>query len=309
MHRQVRTALTVSTVAAASVALWYLVFVRTRWGQELDDLAFEGRNAVSAATTRRTDRMLHAVTESSLFLLGGAIVLLALAQRRLRVAVVAGVCMSFAVVTTEILKLRLLDRPFFGGEQGVMHNSYPSGHATIGMVLSLGLVMVAAPSWRRAATVVAALIATAFGTAVLASGWHRPSDSLGAAGVALAWFAAGHAVLLRLDVRRPSTVGLADHRDTPPSRALLLGAAGAVLAFVVYAAARSIGDEGLRTVHWAEPYLLACVVIDLVAVAVVFVFAVMTGARARWRRDADGTNPDVAAVVPAGDPTMGTHRR
>ena len=157
LQRQVRVALAVAAVAAVSVAVWYVVFVRTRWGQELDDLAFEGRRAVSAATTQRTDRMLHAVTESSLFLLGGAIVLLALAQRRVRVAVVAGACMSCAVVTTEILKLRLLDRPSFGGVQGITHNSYPSGHATIGMVLSLGLVMVAAPSWRRPATLVAAL--------------------------------------------------------------------------------------------------------------------------------------------------------
>ena len=37
-----------------------------------------------------------------------------------------------------MLKLRLLDRPSFGGVQGITHNSYPSGHATIGMVLSLG---------------------------------------------------------------------------------------------------------------------------------------------------------------------------
>jgi len=286
LQRQVRVALAVAAVAAVSVAVWYVVFVRTRWGQELDDLAFEGRRAVSAATTQRTDRMLHAVTESSLFLLGGAIVLLALAQRRLRVAVVVGACMSFAVVTTEILKLRLLDRPSFGGVQGITHNSYPSGHATIGMVLSLGLVMVAPSAWRRPATLIAAMVATAFGTAVLASGWHRPSDSLGAAGVALAWFAAGHAVLLGLDARRPSTRGAADMDDAPMSRALLMGVAAAVVGFVVYAAVRSIGADGLHTVRYHAPYLLACAAIDVVAVAVVFLFAVLTAERARWRRDA-----------------------
>ncbi len=287
LQRQVRVALAVAAVAAVSVAVWYVVFVRTRWGQELDDLAFEGRRAVSAATTQRTDRMLHAVTESSLFLLGGAIVLLALAQRRVRVAVVAGACMSCAVVTTEILKLRLLDRPSFGGVQGISHNSYPSGHATIGMVLSLGLVMVAPSAWRRPATLIAAMVATAFGTAVLASGWHRPSDSLGAAGVALAWFAAGHAVLLWLDARLPySTRGAAGADDAPMSRALLMAGAAAVVAFVVYAAVRSIGDEGLHIVRYHAPYLLACAAIDVVAVAVVFLFAVLTAERARSRRDA-----------------------
>jgi hypothetical protein len=296
-QRQVRVALAVSAVAAASVVVWYVVFVRTRWGQELDDLAFEGRRAVSTTTTQRTDRMLNAVTESSLFLLGGTIVLLGLAQRRLRAAAVAGACMSFAVVTTEILKLHLLDRPSFGGVQGVTHNSYPSGHATIGTVLSLGLVMVASPSWRRLATLVAAVVATAFGTAVLASGWHRPSDSLGAAGVALAWFAAGHAVLLWADVRRPSPRGAAGADDVPLSRGLLVAAATGVVAFVVYAAVRSIGTDGLHTVRYHAPYLLACGAIDVVAVAVVFAFAVLTGERARWRRDAQGRRARGAAAA------------
>jgi hypothetical protein len=95
-------------------------------------------------------------------------------------------------------------------------------------------------------------------------------------------------LLLGLDVRRPSVRGAADDRDTPPSRGLLLAAAATVVVFLVYAAVRSIGDEGLHTVRWAEPYVLACVVIDVVAVAVVFLFAVLTGERARWRRDAQG---------------------
>ena len=48
------------------------------------------------------------------------------------------------------------------------------------MTLSLGVVMVAPVRLQRVALVVASIVATAFGTAVLSSGWHRPSDAIGA---------------------------------------------------------------------------------------------------------------------------------
>lgn len=286
-----RLALIASGVAAVSVVVFYVVFVRTRWGQEIDDLAFEGRAAVSAQATRRLERMLRTVTEVSLFLLGGAIVLLALAQRRIRLVFVVGACMSFAVVTTEVLKHVLFTRPTFTDVQGIANNSYPSGHATIGMVLSLGLVMVSTSRWRRVATVLAALFATAFGSAVLATGWHRPSDSLGAYGVALAWFAAGHAVLVWSDIAHPYRYGAASADDRPPSAGLLIGAGVALLGFVSWTLWRSLEDEGLRTVAYAGAYVLATVLIDLVGIAVVLFFAVLTGERARIRREALALNP------------------
>ena len=285
-RRELRLAIVASVAAALSVAVIYLVFVRTQWGQEIDDLAFEGRAAVSAQATQRLERMLRTITEYSLFLLGGAIVLLALAQRRLRLVFVVGACMSAAVVTTEVLKLHLLTRPQFSDVQGITHNSYPSGHATIGMVLSLGLVMVTTTRWRRVATVFAALVATAFGTAVLATGWHRPSDTLGAYGVALAWFAAGHAVLVWSDIHHPYRFGVASESDRPPSRALLVGAAVALMAFVGSTLWRSLDDGGLRTVAYAGLYVLAVVIIDLIGIWVVLFFAVLTGDRARVRREA-----------------------
>jgi len=285
-RRLIRLSVAISIVSAVLVAVIYVVFVRTRWGQEVDDLAFEGRTAVSAQATKRLENMLRVVTETSLFVLGGAIVLAALAQRRLRLVFVVGVCMSGAVVTTEALKLHLLTRPSFSDVQGIANNSYPSGHATIGMVLSLGMVMVSTSRWRKVVTAFAALLATAFGTAVLATGWHRPSDTFGAYGMALAWFAAGHAVLVWSDVTRPYRHGMASDRDRPPSRGLLAAAAVALLAWVGFALYRSIDENGLRAVAYGGWYVVACVLIDLVGIAVVLGFAVLTGRRARLRRDA-----------------------
>ena len=290
-RRLFRWSVVVAVLAALTVALCYVVFVRTHWGQEVDDLAFEGRAAVKPAATKRLDAMLRTVTEFSLFLLGGAIVLLALAQRRLRLVFVVGAAMSFAVVTTEVLKLWLLTRPSFTGVEGITHNSYPSGHATIGMVLSLGLVMVSTSRTRRVATVAAAVLSTMFGTAVLATGWHRPSDSVGAAAVALAWFAAGNAALVWSDVHRPYRRGAAGPDDRPPSRALLGGAVAALLAFSIVVLVRTLEDHGLRTVAYAGRYVVATIVIDLVGIATVLLFAVLTGRRARTRRDALAAAP------------------
>lgn len=297
-QRLIRLSVIVSIVSAISVAVFYVVFVRTQWGQEIDDLAFEGRAAVSAQATKRLDNMLRVISVTSLFVLGGAIVLIALAQRRLRLVFVVGASMSGAVVTTEILKLHLLTRPSFADVQGIANNSYPSGHATIGMVLSLGLVMVSSSRWRKMATGFAALLATAFGTAVLATGWHRPSDTLGAYGVALAWFAAGHAVLVWSDVAHPYRYGMASDRDRPPSRALLVGAGLALMAWVSFSLYRSLDEGGLRAVAYAGLYVLACVLIDIVGIAVVLGFAVLTGRRARLRRDTWDPSPAPAAITP-----------
>lgn len=287
----IRRSVLLSGVALAAVVVLYALFVRTRWGQEVDDLAFEGRAAVSPTTTQRTDRLLNAVTESSLVLLGGAIVLLALAQRRVRLAVVVGTCMAGAVGTTEVLKLYVLTRPRLAGVDGIVENSFPSGHATIGMVLSLGLVMVSASSWRRVVTVIAALMSTAFGTAVLASGWHRPSDSLGAYCVALAWFAVGHAVLLWLDGHRPYPHGVATSSDRRPSLRLLVGAGVALLAFTTSSLWRSLADHDLHSVVYAGWYVLFCVAIDAFGIVVVLTLAVLTGERARERRERDAAVP------------------
>ncbi len=281
-----------SLLSATAVVALYLVFVRTNWGQEVDDLAFDGRSAVSLRATQRTDRLLNSVTHTSLFALGAAIVLLALAQRRVRLAAVCGACMAGAVLTTEALKLYLLTRPRFDGVGGTAHNSFPSGHATIGMVLSLGLVMVSSSRWRRLATLIAALLATAFGTAVLASGWHRPSDSLGAYAVAFTWFAAGHGVMLWLDEHRPYRYGVASARDRPTSRPVLVSAGVALLGFTAFALWRSLEDHDLHAVAYVRLYVVFCLAIDVVGIVGVLGFAVLTGDRARRRRAvADVSSP------------------
>ena len=279
--KQVRLA-TVATLSIVVVIIVYVIAIRTHIGQRLDAVAFDRRSAVTQVTTRRTDRLLGTVSIASLFGFGGLLVLIAFARRRVALAVAAGLAMSGAVVTTEVLKKLVLTRPDLGVFGGESFNTYPSGHATIGMTLSLGAVMVAPPSLRRLALAIAAFTSTAFGTAVLSSGWHRPSDTIGAYFVTLAWFAGVSALVVSrehaLDEERATSP------DPAPSPALLGLAAAAVLGILLFVLWKSVSATGLRTVVYAAPYVLACIGIDLAGIAVVGTYYILQRTRARGGR-------------------------
>jgi len=273
-----------AAVSVVVVVVGYLFAVRTHLGQRLDDVAFARRSAVTAATTRRTDRFLGTVSAASLFGVGAAIVLVALARRRVTLAIAAATAMAGAVLTTEVLKLKILTRPNFGEGAAVAYNTFPSGHSTIGMALSLGMVMVAPVRLRRVAVLVAAFTSIAFGTAVLVSGWHRPSDVVSAYFVAFGWFCAVSAVHARFDGRRStSSPAPADGQVSVP---FLLAAATGVFALLMFALWKSLGASGLRTVVYAAPYVAACIGIDIAGIAVVGAYYVV-----------GRTSPDVRSVA------------
>ena len=282
VQRSIRLAV-VAVASSLVVLIVYVVAIRTALGQRLDDVAFARRSVVTTGTTRRMDRLLGTVSVASLTLMGGALMLVAFARRRATLAVAVGVAMLGAVVTTEVLKHWVLTRPVYPDTTGVGYNTFPSGHATIGMVLSLGVVMVAPVHFRRIALVGAAFTATAFGTAVLASGWHRPSDTIGAYFVSLAWFSATSSVLVLIEQR----AGARHHPrpEPPPSVPLLVAAAIGVFALLMFVLWRSIDATGLHTVVYAAPYIAAVIGIDAAGVLVVGTYYVLdrtsTGGRGR----------------------------
>lgn len=266
-----RATLLVITAVLCGVALLaiYVLFVRTRWGQHLDDLAYQGRDATRTRAGRRSERLLRSVTVSSLAMLTLAFMLVSLARRRWRLALAVVVAIGGAIVTTELLKHIVFVRPVYPGIGGFDLNSYPSGHATIGTSLALALVMVSPQRWRWFAGIVAVFITAAFGFGVLVTGWHRPSDVLGAYCVALGWFSAVTAVLLmwRGSGRHEVSARIED-RATPIVEAvaglLVLGAlagvfvagldvgqaSGVDLRFAYVAAVGAIDALGILTVAW-----------------------------------------------------------
>ena len=165
----------------------YLLVVRTYWGQRLDERAFAGRELISDFRAGQANEFLGVVSVGSLLLVTALIAALAFARNRPRLALLAAGTLIVSVVSTEILKLVLLERPdLFPTVLNDIANTYPSGHATIGMGVALAVLLIVPARLRWPTALGAGAVGSAFGIAVVAAGWHRPSDVVGAYFVCLA---------------------------------------------------------------------------------------------------------------------------
>jgi membrane-associated phospholipid phosphatase len=193
---------TLAGVATLLVGVVYVLGVRTGWGQRLDATALRGRHALEPRAVHAAARLLTTIDVASLVLIGGAIVLVALARVRPRLAVGAGIVIVGSVATSEVLKHFVLTRPDFGITDALgARASYPSGHTSVAMSLGVAALLVAPRRWRAPVGIAGAAYASAIGVAVVATGNHRPSDPIGAAFVVTAW-AAGVASLVVVPDRR-----------------------------------------------------------------------------------------------------------
>ncbi len=176
-----------SSVATAILAVW-LVFGVTPSGRALDLAAFAGRLDASPALHGLNAGLLNAITATSAAagLLG--LVVIGVWRNRLAAALRAGGAVAAATVTAELLKLTL---PHAGARDQVWTwaggGSFPSGHTTIAASMSLALLSVSSPTWRRRLVGLLLAWTVVTSTATITMGWHRPSDVLGGLGVAALW--------------------------------------------------------------------------------------------------------------------------
>jgi hypothetical protein len=174
-------------VCAVLLIVGYFVLVSTPWGHQFDDDAFFGRKALSQKIIRLDSDILDLVNGAVLLLAAIVLLVIAAVRRCTFVGVIAVAGFGCAVVGAEVLKNMLPWRPLVPEdallERGFQTDTYPSGHATVGTSLALGLLLVSSSRWRPWLAVVGGCISATFTTGVLFAGWHRPSDALGA----LAW--------------------------------------------------------------------------------------------------------------------------
>ena len=110
-------------------------------------------------------------------------------------ALVAAGSVVVATISTELLKLVILQRPdlvvttLSGGI-----NTFPSGHTTVGMSVCFAAMLVVPARLRIATALASGAIGAAFGVAVVAAGWHRPSDAVGSYLVCLSAASAAAAI-------------------------------------------------------------------------------------------------------------------
>ncbi|HVA87203.1 MAG TPA: phosphatase PAP2 family protein [Candidatus Saccharimonadales bacterium] len=196
VRQSVLRLLLLGAAAAVLCGLVYVVAVLTPAGQFVADLILYGRPAGdSRAETFASDALgtisLTMVAGVTLGLAG-----IAFLTGRPHVALAVLVTIVGANVTTEVLKLVVLDRPDLLGHAAYSAaNSFPSGHVTIAASLVLAALLVVPPALRALAAVAGALYVAVVGMSAVAAGWHRLDDAIGAILVALAWAALGTAVL------------------------------------------------------------------------------------------------------------------
>ena len=187
----------------------YVVFVRSYVGQVIDERALDGADTWSGSAEIAQELLgilprLTAVVASII-----AIALVAV-RRNWRVLVVALAAAALALISSQVLKHDVLDRPETGVTGG-LSNSFPSGHTTLAATAALVVFLLAGPRLRPVAAVVGSLFAIAAGASTLVEQWHRTSDVIASlllvafwgclAGAVLVWMrvpAAQHPVTTRL---------------------------------------------------------------------------------------------------------------
>jgi membrane-associated phospholipid phosphatase len=181
--RQVAVPALVGLLSAAIAAAVYVAFVRTSLGQAVDENAMRGAQVSHPRIIEVLSRTLDGTSLVSLALISLVAAGIALLRKRVDLAVGAGVLVLGANLTTQALKLHLV-RP---GLEAPGPNSLPSGHTTAAVSVAFALVLVLPYAMRAAVALAGAAYVTVIAVATVWAHWHRPSDTVAALLVVLAW--------------------------------------------------------------------------------------------------------------------------
>lgn len=261
---------------AGAVVATYAVLVRTHRGQRIDQGAFDGRALATASAHDAAQQLLTTISVGTLALATAVLVAQALLRRRLALALVAGTVIGGAVLSTEVLQ-RTLTRPDLLIDGRLYGNSFPSGHVTVAFAIGVAATLVAPPRVRRLVSVLAVAYGSAVGIAVIAAGWHRPSDVAGALFVVTAWAAVAGLADTLLERRR---AGAASWPQPAVARSYLV--LGGVLLAAGYAVTLAIVGAGRAgAIDWTAvngAFAGACVTVA--GVAAVLMAALLAALRA-----------------------------
>lgn len=266
----------VALLAAAGVYGVYLACVRTSLGQGVDTLMMRGADVRHERVAQVLDRALNGTTLASLVLVCVAAAAIGFFRRRADLALAAGLLVIGANVCTRLFKNRL-PRPDLDGFPAP--NSFPSGHTTAAASVAFALILVLPFAIRGTVALIGAAYVTIIAIATVWAEWHRPSDTIAALLVVLAW-GAGASALVR--ARRARITGV----TARPNRLamLLFGGVGALSAL---AALLGIGAVVLS--ERAMPDLVSGRFAFLAGAAAIT--AVVAAVFAIWVRLAAGDRP------------------
>jgi membrane-associated phospholipid phosphatase len=183
----------VAILAAAAVAGVYLACIRTELGQTVDTLMMQGADVSHPRIVEVLNKALNGTTLVSLVLVCLAAAAIGFIRGRIDLALAAGLLVIGANGSTQLFKTRL-PRPNL--DDLPAPNSFPSGHTTAAASVAFALILVLPFAIRGTVALIGAAYVAIIAVATVWAEWHRPSDTVAALLVVLAW-AAGASALVR----------------------------------------------------------------------------------------------------------------
>ena len=190
----------VAILAAFAVYAIHRVFLLTSLGQTVDTAALRGADVSHERAVEIMSRTLNGTSLASLVLVCVAAAAIGMMRRRLDLAVAAAVLVIGANLTTQVLKTRL-ERPDLDGFPAP--NSFPSGHTTAATSVAFALVLVLPHAIRGMVALIGAGYVAVIAVATVWAEWHRPSDTVAAILIVLAWGAMLSAMVRIARLRKP----------------------------------------------------------------------------------------------------------
>lgn len=223
--------------SVAVFAVLYLVFVRSRIGQQIDESAYTGADQWKGGLYELADAFLNALPAASVVIGCVAAVVIVLVRRNWTVFLVAVGVAAAANASTQILKYTILSRPAKGVDVG-LSNSLPSGHTTVAASAALLVFLVTSSRFRPLAAVIGSSFTIVAGCSTLVEQWHRPSDVVAGMVVVAFWGCIGGLILAAMRAR---TVGAEPRLTLGPLLVVAVVAAAVAIASlaVTYFSAQS----------------------------------------------------------------------
>jgi membrane-associated phospholipid phosphatase len=199
------SALRAAALCAIGLALTWILAELLPVTHVKDAVALHDFTELSAPRLDLLANWLLSLLDLTRYILWGvALLSVALARGRPRVALAVVAIMALAPLTSELLKPLLAHSHVQIGWSTIVDASWPSGHSTAAMSLALSAVLVSPRDLRPAVAAIGTIFAVAVGFSLLVLAWHMPSDVFGGYLVAGLWSALALAALCFSEQRRPS---------------------------------------------------------------------------------------------------------
>ncbi|UIJ34775.1 phosphatase PAP2 family protein [Allobranchiibius sp. GilTou73] len=251
-------------VAVVAIVVLVMLLVRNRTGAKFDYKMEFALGGPPWLFYNIEDR-LQQVSVTSVALAGILVAAVALSRRRIGLAVGAIVLIGGATVTTQLLKAHVIHEL-----PGDVANSMPSGHATVGISISLAVLMVLPVAWQWCVLPVCAAAGFFFGAGTVVGHWHHPGDVLAALAVCLAWAGVALAVAHTVDHGR---LGRAPRTPSRPVRSIGPGLAiWLVIGGIALVSCLFLAWGAQPTVHGLRDLVLGMTAVALVAAGTVVVY-------------------------------------